>query len=180
MVKIGSIDTSPHMGEVVGYGYYFSLIFGSRASAQPMPGAWSPHIVHQSMRFGPRTCLLGVSTRKRLYFGELFPKTPHFLAAIGISSLNVGSNNFRTANRFQSNVAQTMHLRKRNSIMRAKLLKFAVWGVNAKTSQREFPSQNTPFYNLLTTRPVHTNSNWIDTARQVLHDTKLKHVKISI
>jgi hypothetical protein len=29
-------------------------------------------------------------------FGELFPKLPHFSARIGIRSLNVQSNNFRT------------------------------------------------------------------------------------
>jgi hypothetical protein len=46
-----------------------------------------------------------------------------------------------------------------------------------KTPQREFPSQNTPFYNFLTMQPIHTNSNSIDAARQVQHQTKFKHVK---
>ena len=49
--------------------------------------------------------------------------------------------------------------------------------ITQKFPQREFPSQNTPFYNFLTTQPIHTNSNSIDAARQAQHHTKLKHVK---
>jgi hypothetical protein len=58
------------------------------------------------------------------------------------------------------------------------MLKFVFCGsYYKKLPQMEFPSQNTPFYNLLTTQPIHTNSNSIDAARQVEHQEKLKHVK---
>jgi hypothetical protein len=73
-----------------------------------------------------------------------------------------------------------MQLRKRNSTTRAKLLKFAFWGsYYKKLPQREFPSQNTPSYNFLTTQPIHTNSNSIDAARKVQYQIKLKHVNNS-
>jgi hypothetical protein len=46
-----------------------------------------------------------------------------------------------------------------------------------KLPQREFPSQTTPFYNFLMTRPIHKNCNLIDAAWRVQHHTKLRHVK---
>ncbi len=74
--------------------------------------------------------------------------------------------------------AQAMRLRNRTSSMWSKLLRFVFRGlITDKLPQREFPSQNTPCYNFLTTQPIHTNSNLIDEARQVEHRTKLKHVK---
>jgi hypothetical protein len=42
-------------------------------------------------------CLLGVSTLRNYIWGVIPKKLPHFLARIGIPSLNVQSNNFRTA-----------------------------------------------------------------------------------
>jgi hypothetical protein len=48
------------------------------------------------MRFGPRMCLLGFQ-RQKIIWGVIPPKLPHFSAGIGISGLNVESNNFRTA-----------------------------------------------------------------------------------
>jgi hypothetical protein len=41
--------------------------------------------------------LFGVSTLKNYIWGVIPKKLPRFLAGIGISSLNVESNNFRTA-----------------------------------------------------------------------------------
>jgi uncharacterized protein RhaS with RHS repeats len=62
--------------------------------------------------------------------------------------------------------------------MRAKLLKFVFFGsYYEKTYQREFHSQNTPFYNFYTTQPIHTNSNSIDAARQMEHHAKLSNQK---
>jgi hypothetical protein len=55
---------------------YFPV--ASRASAQPTPSVRVPHIIHQSTRFRPRMCLLGV----------LYPKHLIFVTSMGISSLN--------------------------------------------------------------------------------------------
>jgi hypothetical protein len=41
-----------------------------------------------------------------------------------------------------------------------------------KSSQREFPSQNTPFDNFVTTQPIHKNGNSIDAAGQAQYDAK--------
>jgi hypothetical protein len=57
----------------------FFLKFGSRALAQPTPGTRPPHAIHQSMRFGSRMCLFGVSTLRNYIWGSYFPKLP-FLA----------------------------------------------------------------------------------------------------
>ncbi len=74
-----------------------------------------------------------------------------------------------------------MQLRERNSALKDKKLKFAFGELLIKKLPRwEFPSQNTPFHNFLTTQPIYTNSNSIDAARQAEHDVKLKNVKISI
>ncbi len=70
-----------------------------------------------------------------------------------------------------------MQLRERNLALKVKKLKFAFWGViNKKLPQREFPSQNTPLHNFLTTQPIHTNSNSIDAARQAEYDAMLKNI----
>ncbi len=74
-----------------------------------------------------------------------------------------------------------MQLHERNLTLKAKQLKFAFGGViNKKLPQREFPSQNTPLHNFLTTLPIHTNGNSIDAARQAEYDAKLKNIEISI
>jgi hypothetical protein len=49
-----------------------------------------------------------------------------------------------------------------------------------KSTQREFPSQNTPFSNFLTTQPIHPNSNSIYAAQQVEHDKSWNTLKISV
>jgi hypothetical protein len=41
-------------------------------------------------------CAFWGHIRKNFYLGAMPPISPHFLAEIGISSLNVESNNFRT------------------------------------------------------------------------------------
>jgi hypothetical protein len=107
---------------------------------------------------------------KKLYLGELFPKLPHYLAGIGIPSLNVESNNFRIAR-------PILVIHSSNDASPQKELNYAgqtakicfLGSYYQKTPQREFPSQNTPFYNFLTTQPIHTNSNSIDAAQQVEH-----------
>jgi hypothetical protein len=71
-------DAYPHTGKVVSHRKFLLLLFGSRARAQPTPGARIPHIIYQSMLFGPRMCLLRVANKKIL-FGKLFPQTPSFL-----------------------------------------------------------------------------------------------------
>ncbi len=71
-----------------------------------------------------------------------------------------------------------MQLREGNLALEDKKLNFAIGGViNKKLPQREFPSQNTPLHNFLTTQPLHTNSNSIDAARQAEYDAKLKNKK---
>ncbi len=73
-----------------------------------------------------------------------------------------------------------MQLRERNLALEVKKLNLAYGGViNKILPQREFPSQNTPFHNFLTTQPIHTNGNSIDAARQVEYDAKVKNIKIS-
>jgi hypothetical protein len=115
---------------------------------------------------------------KNLYLGSYFPKRPHFWAGIGISSLNVESNTFRTARPILVNRSSNDASPQKEFKYRSKLLKFVFWGsYYKKPPKREFPSQNIPFYNFLTTQPIHTNSNSIDAARQVKHQTKLKHIK---
>jgi hypothetical protein len=108
-----------------------------------------------------------VSTQKNYIWGVIPPKLPHFSAGMGIYSLNIQSNNFCTARPILVIRSSNDASPKRNSVMLAKLLKFVLGELLPKIShQREFPSQNTPFYNLLTTQPIHTNSNSIDAARQ--------------
>jgi hypothetical protein len=79
---------------------YFLLFFSNiwlSGTRTADAGRSTPHIIYQSMRFGPRMCLLRVSTLRNYIWG-VSPKTlPHFLAEIGIPSLNFESNNFRTA-----------------------------------------------------------------------------------
>jgi hypothetical protein len=57
IIMIGRGIAAPHMGEVVDWRSFFPVT--SRASAQPSPNARVPH---QSTRFRPRMCLLGVSS----------------------------------------------------------------------------------------------------------------------
>jgi hypothetical protein len=64
----------------------------SRASAQPTPSARVPHIIHQSMRFRPRMCLLGglIDISHPLSLGGVIPEKPLILEpSMGIPSLNV-------------------------------------------------------------------------------------------
>jgi hypothetical protein len=123
-------------------------------------------------------CFFGVSTLRNYIWGVIPQKLPQFFAGIGIPSLNVQSNNSRTAR-------PILVIRSSNDAAPQKAFKYVgqtakicFLGVNTKTlHQREFPSQNTPIYNFLTTQPIHTNSNSIDAARQVEHHAKLKYVK---
>ncbi len=139
------------------------------------------HIIHQKMWFGPRMCLLGVETIKNFIWGVITQKPPHFGAGIGISSLNVRSNNFRMAQPILITYSSNDAAPERNLVLKVKKLKFAFWGViDKKLPQTEFPSQNTPFHNFLTTQPIHTNSNSIDAAQQAEYDAKFKKIKILI
>jgi hypothetical protein len=76
---------------------FFLIIFGSRVRAQPTPGDRPLHIIYQSMRFRPRMSFWGFQCSESI-FGELLPKKlPHFSTGIGIPSVNIQSNSFRTA-----------------------------------------------------------------------------------
>jgi hypothetical protein len=82
-------------------------------------------------------CLSVVSTLRSYIWGSYSGKTPSFLAGIGIPSLNVESNNFRTAQPIlvirSSNDASPLKEFK----YAAKLLKFVVLGsYDQKTPQR--------------------------------------------
>jgi hypothetical protein len=46
-----------------------------------------------------------------------------------------------------------------------------------KTPPKRVSGQNTPFWNSFTTQLIHKNSNSIEAAQQVQHQTKLKHVE---
>jgi hypothetical protein len=123
-------------------------------------------------------CVLGVSTLRNYICGVISKILPHFFAGIGILSLNVQSNNFRTARPILVIRSSNDASPQKEFKYAAELLKFVFLGViTNKLPKREFPSQNPPFYNFLTTHPIHTNSSSIDAARQVQHQTKLKHVK---
>jgi hypothetical protein len=123
-------------------------------------------------------CLWGISTLRNYIWESYSQKTPSFLAGIGIPSLNVQSNNFRTARPILVIRSSSDASPKKEARYAAKMLKFDFGELLPKNStQREFPSQNTPFCNFLTTQPIHTNSNSIDAVRLVKHQTKLKHVK---
>jgi hypothetical protein len=52
--------------------------------------------------------------------------------------------------------------------------------INKKIPKGSFPEESSPSHTFLTTQPIHTNSNWIDAARQTKYDTELKSVTISI
>jgi hypothetical protein len=59
------------------------------ANAQPTPSARAPQIIHQSMRFRPRMCLLGVSLIHLFPWGSYPPKPLVLGPSMGIPSLNV-------------------------------------------------------------------------------------------
>jgi hypothetical protein len=178
MVNIGQVDSSPHMGEIVGYCYFFSNIW--------LSGTCTADARRSTLKYYtsidpllPKDVPFGGFNAKKLYLGSDFQITPiSFLAGLGIPSLNVESNNFRSAR-------PILVIRSSNDASPQKDFKYVgqtatscFLGVNTKkTRQREFISQSTPFYNFLTTQPIHTNSNSIDAAGQVEHQTKLKHVK---
>jgi hypothetical protein len=68
-------------------GVFFLVTFW--ASAQPTASARVPHIIHQSMRFRLRMCLLGVSSIRLIPWGS-YPQKPLILGpSMGIPSLNV-------------------------------------------------------------------------------------------
>ncbi len=66
-----------------------------------------------------------------------------------------------------------MQLPERNSALEIKNQNLLFWELLIENfPQREFPSQNTPFHNFLTTQPIHTNSNSIDAAWRAQYDAK--------
>jgi hypothetical protein len=59
------------------------------ANPQPTPSARASHIIHQSTRFRPRRCLLGVPSIRLISWGS-YPQNPSFLGtSMGIPSLNI-------------------------------------------------------------------------------------------
>jgi MoaA/NifB/PqqE/SkfB family radical SAM enzyme len=76
------------MGEVVGYRYFYYYIFlkcGSRACAQPTPGA-GPRILYINPRGFAQGCAFWGFHHKKIIFGEYSPKLPYYWAEIRISS----------------------------------------------------------------------------------------------
>jgi hypothetical protein len=84
---IGLGVTAPHIGEVYGWRTFFLVT--CRVSPQPTPSARVLHIIHQSTRFRPRMCLLGVSSIRLIPWGVIPPKPLILGTSKGISSLNV-------------------------------------------------------------------------------------------
>jgi hypothetical protein len=83
-----------------------------------------------------------VSTLRNYIWGVIPEQLPPFFAGIGISSLNVQSNNLRTARPILVIRSSNDASPQKNSNVPAKLQKFVFWGVISKTlPQREFPSQ---------------------------------------
>jgi hypothetical protein len=71
-----------------------------------------------------------------------------FGAEIGISSLNVESNNFWTAQPILVIHSSNDAAPRKEFGCRGQTAEVCVWRViNKKTPQREFPSQNTPLHN---------------------------------
>jgi hypothetical protein len=76
----------PHMVEVIDWRWFSGVLWGTRTAT---PSARVPHTIHQSTRFGPGMCLLGVSSILLTMCGELPQKPLIFGTGMGISSLNV-------------------------------------------------------------------------------------------
>jgi hypothetical protein len=75
------------VGEVIDWRSFFPVT--SRASAQPTPSAGVPHIIHQSTRFRPKMCILGVSSKRLKTWGSYPPKPLILGTSLGISSVIV-------------------------------------------------------------------------------------------
>jgi hypothetical protein len=91
------------------------------------------------MWFGPRLYFWGFN--KNCYLGSYAPKPPHLGAVMGISSVNVESNNFRTSKPILVIYSSDkMQLLERNSDQEIEKLKFAYSEVNNKT----FPKGSLP------------------------------------
>jgi hypothetical protein len=85
-IMIGQGFSAPHIGETYGLRSFFFLVT-CWANAQPTPSARRPHIIHQSTRFRPWMCHLGVSSILLIPWGSYPRKTPHFGAPNGDSQL---------------------------------------------------------------------------------------------
>jgi hypothetical protein len=96
----------------------------------------------------------GVITVKSLC-GELCPKLTF---RSGSTDFPLKSNNFRTA--LPIRVIRSSN--ERNSVLRAKSLKFAIRGVTYKDSRKGVLQPKCPLHNFSTVQPTYTRSNSID------------------
>jgi hypothetical protein len=93
LVTIGLAIASLHNGEV-GYHYFFSLIWLSVTRTADAEGS-TPTFTISIDAVWPKHVPFGGFNTKHFYLGVI-PENPLFGAGIGISNLNVGSDNLRT------------------------------------------------------------------------------------